>query len=78
MTSHPSLDFAVQAILAYLQQRPDAADTLEGIHHWWISWPGPEESPAVTLAALEQLESRGMVTRVLLGQRSLWRRAPTR
>ncbi|WP_139798574.1 hypothetical protein [Andreprevotia lacus] len=62
-------------IRQYLAARPQSADTLEGIHQWWINWPTAPESPSVTLAALQQLEQAGVVMRVHVGGRDLWRAA---
>jgi hypothetical protein len=36
--------FAMGEIRNYLKARPDSADTLEGIHSWWIRWPDIAES----------------------------------
>jgi gentisate 1,2-dioxygenase len=48
----------------YLMQRPEAADTVEGISTWWLSSPlGADAMPAVT-AALSELETRGVVARI--------------
>lgn len=66
--------FAANAIREYLRQRPESADTLEGVHDWWIRWPGIPESPALTGIALERLEASGEVERVQIGNRVLWRR----
>ncbi|KAF0815282.1 hypothetical protein IGB42_00363 [Andreprevotia sp. IGB-42] len=60
-------------IQRYIASRPDAADTIEGIHLWWIDWPQSPEQPAVTLAALEQLEAADLMERVQIGGRELWR-----
>ena len=66
--------FAENSIRAYLAGRPHSADTLDGIHLWWIHWPGLSESPVVTQIALERLETMGEVERVSLGNQILWRR----
>lgn len=68
------IDHAAAAIMAYLQRRPDSADTVEGIHQWWIDWQGQVEDPQVTLQALEQLEKDTQLERVRIGNRFLWRR----
>ncbi|THF63713.1 hypothetical protein E6C76_14080 [Pseudothauera nasutitermitis] len=67
--------FAEAAIREFLAQRPDSADTLEGIHRWWILWPGLPESPVISLIALERLEAAGLMERLLIGNTVLWRRA---
>lgn len=66
--------FAENAIREYLRERPGSADTLEGVHRWWIRWPGMPESPVVTEIALERLEASGEVERFRIGDRIVWRR----
>ncbi len=66
--------FTENAIREYLRERPESADTLEGVHFWWIRWPGTPESPVVTEVALERLEASGEVERYRIGHRILWRR----
>jgi hypothetical protein len=66
--------FAENAIRAYLAERPGSADTIEGVHRWWIRWPDLAESPVVTQVALERLETTGEVEAVSVGNRVLWRR----
>ncbi len=68
------VEFAEAAIRAFLAERPDSADTVDGIHRWWIRWPGPAESQVVTGIALERLESMGEVERFRIGDSILWRR----
>ena len=65
---------AVEAIRAYLTARPSAADTVEGIHCYWIQWDDDPEMTAVTEAALLHLEKIGFVERTKAGNRDIWRR----
>lgn len=74
MNEENIIDYAVTAIRAFLSERPDGADTLDGIHTWWIRWPGMGESLLVTLTALERLQSLGEVEQLTLGTSVLWRR----
>lgn len=67
---------AAAAIQNYLVTRPEATDTLEGIHAWWIERPaGDEPSMEVTQAALEHLEVAGVMERTTVGRRAreVWR-----
>jgi hypothetical protein len=68
-----TIQFAQNEITAFLSQRPESADTLEGIHRWWIRWPGLPESPVITEMALERLENLGIVERLLVGNSVIWR-----
>ncbi len=74
MTEDPTVEYAISAIRRFLNERPNSADTLEGIHRWWIRWPALEESSLITLQALEQLENLGEVHQLRLGTSILWRR----
>jgi len=65
---------AAAAIREYLSTRPNAADTVEGIHQWWIRWDSQPESIAVTMAAVEHLAESGFLEPVKAGSRCLWRR----
>lgn len=67
--------YAVEAIRQYLLVRPGAADTLEGIHSWWIDWQGQPESTEVSAAALQKLLQNGEVEKRLVGGREIWRKA---
>ena len=74
MTYDETILFAELAIRRFLTQRPDSADTLDGIHRWWIQWPGEEESSLCTLTALERLQASGEVEQFRAGSNVLWRR----
>ena len=63
-------------IQKYLQHRPNAADTLEGITKWWVSQICVEESVEVIAKALEILERQGKVTKtVTLGGKEIYSRS---
>ncbi len=66
--------FAKAAILQWLDNHPQAADTTEGIHQWWIAWPSCPAALAVTETALLQLEQARQIECVRLGNRDIWRR----
>lgn len=68
------VEYATSAIQSFLASRPDSADTLEGIHNWWIDWGELPESIAITEQALHQLKERGLMRSVVIGNREIWRR----
>lgn len=53
----------VETILAYLDDHPDAADTVDGIRQWWLLG-GVDQSTADVQAALDLLVERGLIARV--------------
>ena len=57
-------------IARYLERNPAAADTVEGVHAFWI---GALQSIDVTQAALEYLLEQGAIVNVPIGNRVLWR-----
>ena len=66
----------VETILAYLDEHPDAADTVDGIRQWWLLG-GADRSTADVQAALDLLVDRGLVARVEQpGIPPVYRRAP--
>lgn len=74
-TPDENLILTIEAeVLAYLEARPASADTLEGIHRWWICWPGMEESISITEIALNRLQARGLLEQCRVGTRMLWRK----
>ncbi|WP_459950833.1 hypothetical protein [Denitratisoma sp. agr-D3] len=61
------------AIIDYLQRHPKSADTLSGIHAWWL----PSElalQPQLTEKALDLLVSRGQLESVTIGNNKIYRR----
>jgi hypothetical protein len=53
-------------IACYLDRRPDASDTEEGVMRWWIPQIRLEEEMAVVRDALALLVVQGVVERVIL------------
>jgi len=53
--------FAMLSIRSRLQSAPHSADTVSGIHSFWIEWTEPVPSQAITLEALQRLASTGLV-----------------
>ena len=65
---------AAEAIQRYLAQRPNAAETVEGVAKWWLARQRYDESVVLAQEALEYLESRGQVVRFhLAGGRVMYR-----
>jgi hypothetical protein len=62
-----------QSIARYLHDHPDAADTVEGVHHVWIGDPALSSSLDITQAALELLLASERVVCVRVARRQLWR-----
>jgi hypothetical protein len=53
-------------ITRYLVGRPDAADTFDGISHWWLARIRLDEGRAQVQQALDRLVQRNVVTRTIL------------
>lgn len=54
-----------RALRDYLDRRPDAADSIEGIHRWWLPPSLHDESPALVEVAVAQLLDEGRLRRVV-------------
>jgi response regulator of citrate/malate metabolism len=52
-----------RGILQYLVEHPDAKDTLEGIHKWWLSEGQSNWSRDKVQKALDGLTSKGWLTK---------------
>ena len=70
------IEEAAAAIRDYLQRRPEAADTEDGIAHWWVYPATGENDFDVVLAALALLEQRGEIEARQVGRRFLYRAGP--
>ena len=63
----------IAAIESYLKERPDAADSAEGIASWWLVGSGLDASLVEVQEALESLERKGTVTtQVMLDGRLIY------
>jgi hypothetical protein len=52
------------AVRRYVVSHPDAADSIDGIHHWWLPPSLHEEAPALVDAAVVRLVVEGVLRRV--------------
>lgn len=50
-----------QAILDYLQEHPEAQDTLAGISEWWLAGHEINNRTATVKEALDELRSAGLI-----------------
>lgn len=67
-----ALSLTMRQIMTYLDHHPDSADTLAGIHAFWLQ---SSELPAVTQLALERLLEAGLLECVRYGRdQMIWRR----
>ncbi len=73
--NNQTLNFALRAIQSRLTQSPNSADTVQGIHNYWIDWSEPVPPVLVTQQALEVLEKNALVEQILAGERVIWRKS---
>jgi hypothetical protein len=59
---HSGGEEVIRGILQYLVEHPDAKDTPEGIHKWWLKGQS-ERSRDEVQKAVDSLTSRGWVTK---------------
>lgn len=60
--SRPETPLEVEVqILRYLEQHPEAKDTVKGIASWWLTGRGGRVSVGEVKAALERLVAQGKV-----------------
>jgi hypothetical protein len=65
------LDTLLAEIVRYLRENPRAADTLDGIHDWWLRDARLHCPREVTQQAVDLLVARGLLSRVQLAG-SVW------
>jgi len=53
-----------EQISRYLESRPNAVDSLDGIVHWWLLKQKIEESAEVVQAAVDALIKDGVVEKI--------------
>ena len=62
MQSEEKIQLVAQQILRYLAENPDAGDTVEGIHQWWLGEsPAMEETLTVKQALDRLVEEQWMM-----------------
>ena len=54
------------AIRRYIGAHPNAADTLDGILHWWLTRQRYADSAHEVRLALNELEGRGLISHIRL------------
>jgi hypothetical protein len=59
-------------VIAHLRANPQACDNVDGIARWWLA-PGDFIDTEALEMALQDLERRGAMQRVVLAQRTCWR-----
>ena len=78
LINEDAVDEIARQIVRYLDRHPNAADTFDGIHRWWLSRIRIEETARDVQAALDELVLRGHVIRQALPDgRPLYRSALT-
>jgi hypothetical protein len=75
MRSDTSLSITAREVLAYLNEHPDAQDTLDGITQWWLL-QGRSKNRVDVEKALGELVRQGMVMEIKVqGSPSIYRLA---
>ncbi|KYG65285.1 hypothetical protein AZI87_12070 [Bdellovibrio bacteriovorus] len=69
------VDFAKDQIINHINKIPHDADTVEGIHYYWIDWGGLPEHISITQASLNCLKDHGVMEPFKAGNNILWRKA---
>ena len=75
VTSEKVLEVASE-ITRYLERRPNAAETVEGLAQWWLARQRFEDSREIVQAALEHLVFIGQVNKYMAGGKAIYRKTP--
>jgi hypothetical protein len=72
------LSAVAQAIRRYIEAHPNAADSVDGILHWWLTRQHYTDAVRDVQDALDQLVARGLISCQRLSDgRVVYQRAPT-
>ncbi|MCP3963681.1 MAG: hypothetical protein GY719_38080 [bacterium] len=66
----------IATLLRYVMVHPEAKDTVEGIHHWWLPQGGGEFRRDEVEAALDDLVARGCFFAHTVGPRTIYGARP--
>ena len=67
MTDDEEVQLIAGEIMAYLNQRPLSADTLEGIAYWWLVQQSINRNVELVKCALARLEESGLIKKSSIG-----------
>ncbi|MEM7294956.1 MAG: hypothetical protein AAF420_16385 [Pseudomonadota bacterium] len=72
------IESIAQSILRYLENRPEASETAEGVAQWWLSRQRYDDSLELIEKALDYLESRGDIEKInVAGGHSIYKKSET-
>ena len=69
MAEEHDVESIAAEIMEYLQERPMASDSLDGITHWWLVRQSIARNRALVEQALERLAREGKVVKRSSGNR---------
>lgn len=70
----PEVLVIADTIVRYLAARPEAVETVEGVAKWWLQLPLDENSVESVRQALDYLEQRGCVVKIMRATTILYRK----
>ena len=63
MGEEDDVESVAAEIMRYLQERPMASDSLDGITHWWLVQQAIEKNISLVEQALEELAKEGKISK---------------